>query len=307
LISKNNLFDTLTKILEKQLKKIKISGEFYLIRYENTDIYIAMSFDKQKFINSVLMPFFDNYSELSRLHITSKQIQIILDDMKSVLDCEIISDRIIAYGRLDKNKITIRRKQRLKESDVRWTEEEYKTSFTRAAENDQWIDKIYFYAQKDDKIIFNASLSRSGFFRCDKNAKEFYKILSNHLLTIGKQNTDIFDKKSRMENNGEIRPVFIEYSNNIFENVEQNKRLIKSLSEFPKSSYSVYHGNPYLHMSMVDYCDGSSYDIWVVSSNRLIIIPQLRATFNSLSRLCEHILKRFMEGKLGEMRDENDY
>jgi hypothetical protein len=98
-----------------------------------------------------------------------------------------------------------------------------------------------------------------------------------------------------MENNGEIRPVFIEYSNNIFENVEQNKRLIKSLSEFPKSSYSVYHGNPYLHMSMVDYCDGSSYDIWVVSSNRLIIIPQLRATFNSLSRLCEHILKRFME------------
>ena len=85
-------------------------------------------------------------------------------------------------------------------------------------------------------------------------------------------------------------------------NEEKNHRLAKVLSEFPKSSHTVYHGNPYLHASLVDYCDGSSYDLWVLSEDRLIIVPQLKASFGSISRFCEHIFRKFREGNIKEQR-----
>ena len=284
----------------RRREKRYVSGDFVLSRYKNTNIYIAMTHEKQEFVKKVLLRFFENsYSESSRLHLTSGQIQDILDLIKEELNCEIITDRVISYSKLNKEKFVIGgKKPRLKESDVRWTEEDYKISFERAAENDQWIDRISFYAQQEDRLLFHASLSREGLFECDNNVRDFYEIITKYLLDIGRKSVNIYSNKSRTENNGEIRPIMIEYANNIFRNSEQNSRLIKIISEFPKSSYSVYHGNPYLHMSIVDYVDGSSYDLWVVSADKLIIVPQIRATFNSLSRLCEHILKRFLEGEI---------
>lgn len=329
LISKNNLFqlikewvphqyslsiseehDNIATIkLSREIKgknKHTVSGSFNLIRYAQTDIYIAITYEKQKFVKSVLMKFFENYySESSRLHLTSKHIQSILDSIKEKLNCEIITDRVVSYSRLNKRKTVLSGKPpRFKESNLRWTEEDYKESFQRAAENDQWIDKISFFALQDGKYKFYASLSREGLFKCDKNVNAFYKTVTEKLVDVGKMNVGIFSNKSRLENNGEIRPIAIRYPGNIFEDVEHNKRLIKAVSEFPKSSYSVYHGNPYLHMSIVDYVDGSSYDIWIVSADKLIIVPQIRATFNSLSRLCEHILKRFLEGDISELKVE---
>jgi hypothetical protein len=285
-------------------EKRYISGNFNLVRYRNTDIYIAITHEKQEFIKKVLSRFFENfYSESSRLHLTSRQIQDILDLIKDKMDCRIITDRVISYSRLDKERfVIVGKKPRLKESDVRWTEEDYKTSFVRAAENDQWIDRISFYTQQENRLLFHASLSREGLFECDNKVKDFYEIITGYLLGIGKRSINLYSNKSRMENNGEIKPIVIEYSNNIFENSEQNKKLIKVISEFPRSSHSVYHSNPYTHVSLVDYVDGSSYDLWVVSVDRLIIVPQIRATFNSLSRLCEHILKRFSEGKIDELK-----
>ena len=326
LISQKNLFESIEKWLpykyslkflekhenfatiyiKKEIKKGNlISGYFNLARYENSNIYIATTFEKQRFVKSVLIKFFENnYPEESRLSLTSEQLRELLNKLKRELNCEIITDSIVAYSKLNRKIITLPvRRFRFKESNVKWTEEDYNFSFSRAAENDQWIDKISFFTQKEGKLLFHASLSRGGLFKCNKagNVNDFYRIITTNLLNIGEKNTSLFSNKSRLENKGKIRPIEIEYDSNLFENSEQNKRLINVISEFPKSSYSLYHGNPYVHASVVDYIDGSSYELWVVSMNKIIIIPQLRATFNSLSRFCEHILKRFLEGKVSEL------
>ena len=60
------------------------------------------------------------------------------------------------------------------------------------------------------------------------------------------------------------------------------------------------HGNPYIHMSVADYTDGSSYDLWVVNPKRIVIVPQIRATEGSLSRLTNHIFEQFKEGEIIE-------
>ena len=50
----------ITKQINKD-KKISISGIFNLIKLENSNIYIAITYEKQKFVKSVLMRFFENY------------------------------------------------------------------------------------------------------------------------------------------------------------------------------------------------------------------------------------------------------
>ena len=306
----------LTKTI-KHIEEYNISGYLNLVKIANSNVYAAISYDSLKFVKQVMLKYFNHfYSNVSRLYVSSNQVKQILDKLKESTSGEIVTDRVVSYSRINnKPQIIIDKqdklleiqkvkegfKKRTKESDLRWTDEDYSKSFKRAAENDQWIDKITFSVRKENSELFFGSLSRDGLFKCNRNLKLFFSTILDTVSKIGNEKVKLFKQRSRLENNGVIKPLTIEFSGNIFKDVEQNHKLIKVLSEFPKSSYTVYHGNPYLHASLVDYCDGSSYDLWVLSEDRMIIVPQLKASFSSISRFCEHIFRRFREGNIKEL------
>ncbi|MFZ0512240.1 MAG: hypothetical protein WAM14_11590, partial [Candidatus Nitrosopolaris sp.] len=52
--------------------------------------------------------------------------------------------------------------------------------------------------------------------------------------------------------------------------------------------------------SLLDYNDGSSYGIWIVSENEINIIPQIRATVASMTKLLNHIYQKIQEGDIAE-------
>ena len=306
----------LTKTI-KHIEEYNISGYLNLVKIANSNVYAAISYDSLKFVKQVMLKYFNHfYSNVSRLYVSSNQVKQILDKLKESTSGEIVTDRVVSYSRINnKPQIIIDKqdklleiqkvkegfKKRTKESDLRWTDEDYSKSFKRAAENDQWIDKITFSVRKENSELFFGSLSRDGLFKCNRNLKLFFSTILDTVSKIGNEKVKLFKQRSRLENNGVIKPLTIEFSGNIFNDVEQNHKLVKVLSEFPKSSYTVYHGNPYLHASLVDYCDGSSYDLWVLSEDRMIIVPQLKASFSSISRFCEHIFRRFREGNIKEL------
>ncbi|MFX0139071.1 MAG: hypothetical protein ACFFDN_35850, partial [Candidatus Hodarchaeota archaeon] len=58
--------------------------------------------------------------------------------------------------------------------------------------------------------------------------------------------------------------------------------------------------NPYVHVTITDYIDNSNYEIWVLSDNRISIVPQTVCSMSSLNRLCDHISKDFQEGNIKE-------
>jgi hypothetical protein len=64
------------------------------------------------------------------------------------------------------------------------------------------------------------------------------------------------------------------------------------------------HGNPYIFLTIIDYVDGSTFDIWVLKANELIIVPQLKSTVNSLKRVISHIFDRYAEGTIQEFTAE---
>ena len=104
------------------------------------------------------------------------------------------------------------------------------------------------------------------------------------------------NRQRKKEENFKPKPIVIEYKIDIFRDKNQNRRLIEVLQGIPYSSLSVAHANPYLNCSFVDFKDGSSYDIWILSNNEITIIPQMRSTYASIERLSHHIFIGLREG-----------
>ena len=147
-----------------------------------------------------------------------------------------------------------------------------------------------------------AFLSRSSIYRVSKNFSLFFENILTDICGISQALYSLYTNRSRRQQNEvqPAKPLSIEFGYAVFDQPKKNKQLIDALKELTNSSVSVIHGNPYLHASIVDFLDGSSYDLWVLSQNRLILVPQLRATYSSINRICDHIFRKFREGEVKE-------
>ena len=88
-------------------------------------------------------------------------------------------------------------------------------------------------------------------------------------------------------------PLIVRFSRKVFADPKKNAAHVAAIAAMPYTATNEHHVNPYIHLSMVDYMDCSSYDIWVLVSDRLAIIPQFSATDASMGRLVNHITKKF--------------
>ena len=92
-------------------------------------------------------------------------------------------------------------------------------------------------------------------------------------------------------------PLIINFGRDIFADPARNKNHIAALASLPRTGISVYHRNPSIHAAIVDY-DGSSYDIFVLVSDKLAIIPQIYASESSMGRLVNHIFENMGGGRI---------
>jgi len=53
----------------------------------------------------------------------------------------------------------------------------------------------------------------------------------------------------------------VQYDSEVFSNVQQIGKLLEALKRFKHGSCSVLHGNPYLHVSMLDNYDYSAAEV----------------------------------------------
>jgi hypothetical protein len=61
---------------------------------------------------------------------------------------------------------------------------------------------------------------------------------------------------------------------------------------------AVMHGNPHAHVHMTDLFDGSSFDVWAVSPQRVVLIPGLKASEAAFERFIHYIFDVFREGQI---------
>lgn len=287
-----------------------IKGDFLILKHQiQNNIYILVTHENVHFFNGGIMSFFNRfYPLISRTFLDSLYIQKLLVNLESGLsDDKIRITRLVTKSWV-KN---IDAKKRV-ESDVKWTDLPFREAFQKVLDNEEWIKSIDFTISRDPNkrdltipSVFTSSklfkIYRDTRFQCSSNFSQFFDRIIEGMVNKAAESFTMFDNRARTkEENFETKPLAIEYDIDIFKEKSQNKRLIDVLQGIKNSSLSVFHANPYLHVSYVDYHDGSSYDIWVLSNNKISIIPQIRSTPAALDRLCEGIFTGFREGTIKE-------
>ncbi len=312
--SKGNKLYKIT-LNKKRRNKTRLSGCFLLSSSEYAGIYNILTFENMDFVKNGIISFFNLYYPLvSPIYIDSNFMKNLLSEIeKELLDSKdpSLADMGIRSTRIS-SKSRIIKKDAMKEieSDLKWTDEPFEDTFINVFSNNEWVNSIDFILTPKMNIrpynleLFDGIkcyLARNGLFKCNKKINFFYSTLINKISINAEENLKFFSNRERKgAKNLSPNPISIEFENDIFQDKAQNKKLIETLRDIPYSSVSVIHGNPYLHCSFLDNRDGSSYDLWVLSHNKIIIVPQMKSSFASLGKLCDSIFIGFREGNIKE-------
>jgi hypothetical protein len=111
----------------------------------------------------------------------------------------------------------------------------------------------------------------------------------------------LFERRGLIERNYEAaKPLEIAFRRPLFAENETSQQFIQSLMNYPRATKALLHSNPYVHASVADFDDGSSFDVWVLNPKRILLIPRSMASIAALGRLTEYVFSQFEEGDVGE-------
>ena len=269
------------------------------------DFIIVVSIEGLSSFHKIILQCLSHYNlELSRSYLDSNSLRTILNNL-SKKNCTISAKRIIALQReLSENGRLI------KKSNITYTNEDYREAFQTAINRDQFIDKIdikIIKGKDENEKVFNGHLSRQGIFRIDANFSFFFETMLQDYKNLSATKFSLLRDRARTrERNFDVKPLEIKYGVNIFSDVANNNRLIQAIKTMKYLSISGYHSNPYISLSVLDYLDGSSLDLWVYGEDSIVLVPQNKCTSDFLSRFINHVFENFREGTIEDFNGDND-
>ena len=282
------------------------SGRLLVVQTDIPQIYLAITHGTPLFVSTLPSVLEKMHPYAFVPHFSSTEIQHMLELLESKTGLDLITKRITAHKRVSKKVTYVRKSKRLKasadrrESAITYTGVSYRESIESALENDQWIDKAQFILSEGTDVLLEGHFSRGGLFKFRHSFLIFKEHVLPHILVLAKSKFELYSNRSSEDNGGEVSPLVIKLETDIFDDRKQNRRFIDAIQSMKYTSVGTYHANPYINMSLVDHMDGSSFEIWVMSSDKITIVPQLRTTQASLSRLITHIFEKFQEGDVVE-------
>jgi hypothetical protein len=192
------------------------------------------------------------------------------------------------------------------DSDRKWTERAVPDAFDEARERHQWFRSVKFRVERPDPIrgsthrIVTGRLYKDGQVHFDRSYREFADGLLSVLESGACETMKLFMRRGLRERGYEpARPLEIVYGTDVFDNGTL-QRFAENLMRYPHATKAVLHANPYLHVSVADFVDGSSVELWVLSPRRVLLVPQAKASVAALGRLTSYIFSRFREGSVRE-------
>lgn len=269
-----------------------VSGSFALFRHDVSNIWTAVTgcgpdFFKRgiKWILSRGQP------ELSSFYVSSDDLREVLHTVEKRLSSQIIVNKAVVYSHRE-------------EGNISWETRPYRYVFEQSKEGARYVDKLTFSANRNERL-FDGFISREGIVKFNGGDVDlFFANLLKAYADTGTDKIELFSDKERSRETGDVKELEIRFDEKVLEDPSDNKKLIKALSDLEKSDISVYHNNPYAHVSILDLLDGSNCDIFVTGSKTISIIPGFKGSLNSLMRISDQIAREFQEGKVVEKYEQ---
>ncbi|OAQ52135.1 hypothetical protein HTG_14220 [Natrinema mahii] len=267
-------------------------GEVYVISHAQDSVYTALSICEAEIYEKCVRGYINRIPKISTSYLTTAELRGVFD----VLDDQISGDIIVEEAVI---------KSPSSKTDILYLKEPYYNLFNskKVDEGDYFVDKVKFML--DGRTSFSGFLSRQGDTRYSKGSSDIY---FDYLLEIAGEalveKGSIFENKSREYGSREANRLEITYEPGTIRGKEANYELIDALRNMSSSSLTVYHKNPYMHASVLDFEDGTTADVFINSDQKISIIPGFEASKGSLSRICERINSHFHEGEVSEAESE---
>lgn len=185
-----------------------------------------------------------------------------------------------------------------------WKRQTIDEAFEEARERNEWFSSIKFsiYLKNrrgNGKKVADCRIFKDGEIYYSGLNSYVEQFLIESLTGFVDERLQKFQKKGIRERNYQPSiPLEILFDYNKFDDIEEIRRFGSVLTKYPNSTIAIYHSNPYYHANLADFDDGSSFDIWILSSKRVIIKPQLKASPQAFERLISFISSEYGEGEI---------
>jgi hypothetical protein len=283
----------------------RVTGSFVVAHPTHDPIYILLFVSAPRFWTEGISPLLDSlYPTAAHPFLTQKELHDLLGNVQRAIQPQ----RLRVLELTSKQRLTLKARKRF-QSVREWTDREFDAVFAEARENNIWFSSVSFdLATEENGHIasagINGKLSKYGYFRCDHNFPLFERTIIRDLVRISSQRLKFFSNRDRLSTrNHEPSPVQIEYDVDIFKTSEQARRLVEAMRRFKHGTCTVLHANPYIHLSLVDNIDFSAADLWVLSKNEILLVPEIKASDVALRRIVNHIFENFREGKISDFQE----
>ena len=286
----------------------KIEGRVILFQ-KKPGIYFLFTISERDFIDKCLKRFIaHSYPVVFQPVIKQNDLRKILSELEKQIIPNAIRITKSSAKRWTISEGPSGKKKQLS-SRLDWESMTIKDTFREAAEEGKWFIKLTFriFEIKMNSLIetyYNGSINKRGMFLTNRWLPQYSEIIIPNLLSIAEKKMSLYKNRSRAETEAhEIRPLVIKFTESVFVDQKSNREFITTLEKIPHFGYSVIHSNPYIHMSLLDYRDGSSFEILVHEPDKILILPQIRASSISLEQIVSHIAEKFNEGEVIDLKD----
>jgi len=186
------------------------------------------------------------------------------------------------------------------ETSLRWTDLPYRTVIDEAREQGFYFHNVVFEIRIDGKPSpLGGALSRPNILSLSPiAARRLGDFGVARIIEHAISKFELVTDRSRGDTYRPPRAVLAQFSEHVFADKAADKaaRVVTDrLRKYPRASIAIIHGNPYVHARIVDLDDSSAFAVLVTSTDRMMVIPQLRSSEPSFSRLLEYIHDNFGE------------
>ena len=273
-------------------------GRFFVYEHpEYRNIYVALTLEGGTFVRHGIAPILKRlYPRVVTPFIPHHRLRSMLFAYKETNELsEITITR--ASARL---RFTEGGKHRRAVPIVSWPDMSLEEAFDWVDQNDGWFQSIQFVARdKSGRLGGAVSLTRHGVLRVDRLLSIAFERFVDPVCKTHYENIVLFSGRSRREQEKLLaKPLLIDFGVRQFADSSENAKLISAMRRLKKASVSVLHANPYVHMSVADYNDGSAFDLWVLSEEHLVVVPQMKGSIAAIKRVVNHIFDNYAEGEI---------
>lgn len=273
------------------------NGQFYILQDElYADAFVAFTIESSTFFKRALLPLIQSlYPVAIMTFIKHKKLRRLLNSFM-ILD---ITNELTITRASQRLRFQENHKGRRVMPVVSWPSMNVEEAFQWVYDHNGWFESISIELKNSFGTISNFTFTRQGILRTNSLVEQLFISFVKPVCKTIHENMEFFSHRSRLDRiDLSTRPIVIEFEEDQFAELSENQRLIQSMRRMKTASISVLHGNPYVHLTILDYFDGSVFDIWILDQQKLVIVPQLKASAAAIKRLVNHVFDDYAEGNL---------